>query len=205
MADPPHIAFGRREIAQCLVHRDLCRDRVVRAQYAGDHGLRSRAAGPSAKSFGACADAALVPLCHCRRAGVRDSRNPAAQRIHLFQVLASHEHRRKNLMRFWRERGASSLWRPALNFIVDPLQLFRPARLFRRDVFDRHPHAGRRPDPEPAVRHRLHGHLACDSLPAERYRRRLGVRSLKLAMTGSNSHEQSFRAGGGACSGIRGG
>ena len=45
--------------------------------------------GPSARRSARGAAASAVPLCHRRGAGVRDSRNPAAQRIHLFQVLMS--------------------------------------------------------------------------------------------------------------------
>ena len=40
MADPANIAFGRAEMRLRAVHSRLCRHRLVRAEYAGDHGLR---------------------------------------------------------------------------------------------------------------------------------------------------------------------
>ena len=46
-----------------------------------------------------------------------------------------------------------------------------PARAaVSRRCIRRTPHAGRRADPEPAVRHRLHGDLARDPFPAKRHR-----------------------------------
>src|SRR6266702_1081856 len=61
-------------------------------------------------------------------ARVRDSRHPAAQRIHLFQVLMNSAG--KNLLRLLCASAAIVLSAAALNYVVDPLQLFRPARLF---------------------------------------------------------------------------
>src|SRR5689334_16987892 len=70
----------------------------------------------------------MVPLCHRRGAGVRDSRNPATQRIHLFQVLMGSVS--KNLLKYLGSSALILLTAAALNFVVDPLQLFRPSRLF---------------------------------------------------------------------------
>ena len=86
MADPTNIAFGRAEIAYALFIAIYAAIAWFAPNTQDHHGLRSRATGRSAKSCG-LADAALVPLRHRRRAGVRDSRHPAAQRIHLLQVL----------------------------------------------------------------------------------------------------------------------
>ena len=72
-------------------------------------------------------------------AGVRDSRNPAAQRIHLFQVLMRNAQPPEICSGLLCASAAHRAAAAALlNFVVDPLQLFRPARLFRGDVFAGH-------------------------------------------------------------------
>jgi hypothetical protein len=80
----------------------------------------------------------------------------------------------------------------ALNFIVDPLQLFGPARLFAAmySQDSRMQDAG-------LIRSQDFDTVFMGTSLAIHFRqsdidRLLGVRSLKLAMTGSNSHEQSF-------------
>src|ERR1700709_182148 len=72
------------------------------------------------------AAAAGLPLCGGGDAGLRRARNFAAQRIHLFQVLMNPVS--KNLLRLLCASAAIIVSAAALNFIVDPLQLFRPAR-----------------------------------------------------------------------------
>ena len=79
-----------------------------------------------------------------------------------------------------------------LNFVVDPLQLFRPARLFAAmySTDSRMQNAG-------LIRSQDFDTVFMGTSLAIHYRqsdidRALGVRSLKLAMTGSNSKEQSF-------------
>src|SRR6201994_2722648 len=74
------------------------------------------------------AAAAGLPLCSRSDAGLRHSRHFAAQRIHLFQVLMNPA--LKNLLRLLCASAAIIAAAATLNFIVDPLQLFRPARLF---------------------------------------------------------------------------
>ena len=80
----------------------------------------------------------------------------------------------------------------ALNFVVDPLQLFRPARLFPAMYSDdtRMQNAG-------LIRSQPFDTAFMGTSLAIHFRqsdidRVLGGRSLKLAMTGSNSREQSF-------------
>ena len=80
----------------------------------------------------------------------------------------------------------------ALNFVVDPLQLFRPARLFPAmySTDSRMQDAG-------LIRSQDFDTVFMGTSLAIHFRqsdidRMLGVRSLKLSMTGSNSHEQSF-------------
>src|SRR6185503_2083359 len=133
---------------------------------------------------------AAVPLCHRSGAGVRDSRNPAAQRIHLFQVLMSVAS--KNLWRVLCAAAAIVLMAAALNFVVDPLQLFRPARwlpaMYSAD--SRMQDAG-------LIRSQQFDTVFMGTSLAIHFRqsdidRALDVRSLKLAMTGSNSREQGF-------------
>ena len=79
-----------------------------------------------------------------------------------------------------------------LNFVVDPLQLFRPARLFAAmySTDSRMQNAG-------LIRSQQFDTVFMGTSLAIHFRqsdidRALGVRSLKLAMTGSNSKEQSF-------------
>src|SRR6267154_5498540 len=152
------------------------------------------------------AAAAAVPLRHRRRACVRDSRNPAAQRIHLFQVLehdpgkwervSRKDHlmntARDNLLRFLCASGLIIVMAAALNFVVDPLQFFRPARLFAAmySPDSRMQDAG-------LIRSQDFNTVFMGTSLAIHFRqsdidRLLGVRSVKLAMTGSNSREQSF-------------
>ncbi|WP_312014434.1 hypothetical protein [Bradyrhizobium sp. AUGA SZCCT0283] len=80
----------------------------------------------------------------------------------------------------------------ALNFVVDPLQLFRPARWFPAmySVDSRMQDAG-------LIRSQQFDTVLMGTSLAIHFRqsdidRALGVRSLKLAMTGSNSREQGF-------------
>ncbi len=77
----------------------------------------------------------------------------------------------KNLLRFLCASVAVMLLAAALNFVVDPLQLFRPARFCSAAMYSqdsRMQDAGliRSQD----FRHGLHGHLAGDPFPAERHR-----------------------------------
>src|ERR1700750_548853 len=64
-----------------------------------------------------------------RRACLRHPRHPAAQRVHLFQVLMSAAASR--LLRLLGASAAIMLAAAALNYVVDPLQLLRPATLLR--------------------------------------------------------------------------
>jgi len=98
----------------------------------------------------------------------------------------------KLLLRFL---GASLLTLAAaatLNFVVDPLQLFRPAKLFAAmySPDSRMQDAG-------LIRSQDFDTVFMGTSLAIHFRqsdidRLLGVRSLKLSMTGSSSHEQSF-------------
>ena len=167
MADPSRIAFGRLEIAQAVfiaIHAAIAWfGPNTQAVMGYDHANRKVGEGLSGWKM-----RPRFILCNRCRAGVRNSRNPAAQRIHLFQVLMGNPG--KSLPRFLSAVALVILSAVALNYVVDPLQLFRPGSRFRCDVFVGQPLAGRRTDPQPAVRRRLHGHLACASLPPERYR-----------------------------------
>jgi hypothetical protein len=98
----------------------------------------------------------------------------------------------KNLLRFLGACGLVLVAAAALNFAVDPLQLFRPARavpaMYSPD--SRMQDAG-------LIRSQDFDTVFMGTSLAIHFRqsdidRRLGVKSLKLAMTGSNSHEQSF-------------
>jgi hypothetical protein len=98
----------------------------------------------------------------------------------------------KNLVRFLCASAAVILLAAALNFVVDPLQYFRPARLF---------HAMYSPDSRMQNAGLIHSQhydtVFMGTSLAIHFRqsdidRILGGRSVKLAMTGSNSHEQSF-------------
>src|ERR1700733_3910515 len=97
-----------------------------------------------------------------------------------------------NLFRFLGASGLVMLLAVALNFTVDPLQLFRPARLFAAmySPDSRMQDAG-------LIRSQHFDTAFMGTSLAIHYRqsdidRMLGVRSLKLAMTGSTAHEQSF-------------
>lgn len=98
----------------------------------------------------------------------------------------------KNLLRFLCASALVILTAAALTFIVDPLQLFRPARLFPAmySQDSRMQNAG-------LIRSQPFDTAFMGTSLAIHFRqsdidRMLGVRSLKLTMTGSNSHEQSF-------------
>jgi hypothetical protein len=98
----------------------------------------------------------------------------------------------KNLLRFLSASALIILAVAALNFVVDPLQLFRPARLFAAmySPDSRMQDAG-------LIRSQQFDTVFMGTSLAIHFRqsdidRLLGVRSLKLAMTGSNSREQSF-------------
>src|SRR5450432_1211129 len=132
----------------------------------------------------------MVSLRKCRGVGFRDSRNPAAQRIHLFSVLITNS--AKNLLRFLCTCASVIAGAAALNFVVDPLQLFRPARLFAAmySPDTRMQNAG-------LINSQDFDTVFMGTSLAIHYRqsdidKALGVRSLKLAMTGSDCHEQSF-------------
>jgi hypothetical protein len=98
----------------------------------------------------------------------------------------------KNLWRFLCATAAIVLSAAALNFVVDPLQLFRPARLFPAmySADSRMQDAGliRSQDFDTAF---MGTSLAIHFRQSD-IDRALGVRSLKLSMSGSNSREQSF-------------
>lgn len=98
----------------------------------------------------------------------------------------------KNLLRLFGASAGILLSAAALNFIVDPLQIFRPARLFAAmySTDTRLQNAG-------LIQSQDFDTVFMGTSLAIHFRqsdidRALGVRSLKLAMTGSNSHEQSF-------------
>jgi hypothetical protein len=98
----------------------------------------------------------------------------------------------KNLLRFLCASAALLLCAAALTFIVDPLQLFRPARLFAAMYSSdtRMQNAG-------LIRSQAFDTVFMGTSLAIHFRQSdidqaLDVRSLKLAMTGTNSHEQSF-------------
>jgi hypothetical protein len=98
----------------------------------------------------------------------------------------------KNLFRLLCASAAIIVSAAALNFVVDPLQLFRPARLFAAgySLDTRMQNAG-------LIRSQQYDTVFMGTSLGIHYRqsdidRILGVRSLKLSMTGSNSVEQSF-------------
>lgn len=98
----------------------------------------------------------------------------------------------KNLWRFLCATVAIVLMAAALNFAVDPLQLFRPARLFPAMYS-----ADSRMQDAGLIRSQDFDTVFMGTSLAIHFRqsdidRALGVRSLKLAMTGSNSREQGF-------------
>src|SRR3982075_4043857 len=98
----------------------------------------------------------------------------------------------KNLLRLLCASGLIIVMAAALNFVVDPLQLFSPARLFPAmySLDSRMQDAG-------LIRSQDFDTVFMGTSLAIHFRqsdidRLLGVRSVKLAMTGSNSGEQSF-------------
>lgn len=98
----------------------------------------------------------------------------------------------KNLWRFLCATAAIVLMAAALNFVVDPLQLFRPSRLFPAmySADSRMQNAG-------LIRSQDFDTVFMGTSLAIHFRqsdidRALGVRSLKLSMSGANSREQSF-------------
>jgi len=98
----------------------------------------------------------------------------------------------KNLLRFLGASALIIIAVAALNFVVDPLQLLRPARVFAAmySPDSRMQDAG-------LIRSQEFDTVFMGTSLAIHFRqsdidRLLGVRSLKLAMTGSNSREQSF-------------
>jgi hypothetical protein len=98
----------------------------------------------------------------------------------------------KNLFRFLAASALIVAAVVALNFTVDPLQLFRPARLFAAmySLDSRMQNAG-------LIRSQPFDTVFMGTSLAIHFRqsdidRLLGVRSLKLAMSGSTSPEQSF-------------
>jgi hypothetical protein len=97
-----------------------------------------------------------------------------------------------NLLRFLGAAAAIIAVAVGLNFMVDPLQLFRPARLFAAmySPDTRMQDAG-------LIRSQDFDTVFMGTSLAIHFRqsdidRIVGGRSLKLSMTGSNSHEQSF-------------
>jgi hypothetical protein len=97
-----------------------------------------------------------------------------------------------NLLRFLVATAAIIVMAPGLNFLVDPLQLFRPARLFAAmySPDTRMQDAG-------LIRSQEFDTVLMGTSLAIHFRqsdvdRIIGGRSLKLSMTGSNSHEQTF-------------
>lgn len=98
----------------------------------------------------------------------------------------------KNLLRFLGVSATLLVSAAALTFIVDPLQLFRPARLFAAMYSSdtRMQNAG-------LIRSQAFDTVFMGTSLAIHFRqseidKALDVRSVKLAMTGTNSHEQSF-------------
>jgi hypothetical protein len=98
----------------------------------------------------------------------------------------------KNLLRLLCAAAAMIMLTAALNYVVDPLQLFRPARLFAAvySPDSRMQDAG-------LIRSQQFDTAFMGTSLAIHFRqsdidKALGVRSLKLAMTGSTSKEQSF-------------
>src|ERR1700760_983998 len=97
----------------------------------------------------------------------------------------------KNLIRFLCASVLVVLTAALLNFVVDPLQLFRPARLFAAMYShdSRLQNAGLiRSQPFDTV---FMGTSLAIYFRQSDIDRALGVRSLKLAMSGSSSREQA--------------
>ena len=98
----------------------------------------------------------------------------------------------KNLLRFLGVSALLMLTAAALNFVVDPLQLFRSSRLFPAMYS-----ADTRMQDAGLIRSQPFDTAFMGTSLAIHFRQRdidriLGGRSLKLSMTGSNSREQSF-------------
>jgi hypothetical protein len=98
----------------------------------------------------------------------------------------------KNLLKFLCASALIMLTAAALNFAVDPLQLFRPSRLFPA-VYS----ADTRMQDAGLIRSQEFDTAFMGTSLAIHFRQRdidriLGGRSLKLSMTGSSSREQSF-------------
>jgi len=98
----------------------------------------------------------------------------------------------KSLIKFLAAVVAVLVAAPVLTFIVDPLQLFRPARVVDAmySIDSRMQNAG-------LIHSQTFDTVFMGTSLAIHFRqsdmdKALGVRSLKLAMSGSNSHEQSF-------------
>jgi hypothetical protein len=116
-----------------------------------------------------------------------DGWEPVFRKDHDVMTTAS-----KYLLRFLCASGLIIVMAAALNFVVDPLQLFRPARWFAAmySPDSRMQEAG-------LIRSQDFDTVFMGTSLAIHFRqsdidRLLGVRSVKLAMTGSNSREQSF-------------
>ena len=189
MADPSNIVFGREEIAALVLVSIYAALVWLAPNTQGimgyDHGNRRVGEAPEGRT-----DAAAVPLWRVAGACVRDSRHPEPQRIHLFPVLmrGTFTHLRRLLL----ASIACVLGAAALTFVVDPLQLFRPSRLVAPFYSDdtRVQNAG-------LIRSQSFDTAFMGTSLAIHFRqsdidRALGVHSLKLAMTGSNSRQQGF-------------
>ena len=130
------------------------------------------------------AAAAAVPLRDRGGAGVRDSRNPAAQRIHLFQVLMSAVAQKPAAVSR-RERVSVIAGGGGAQFRRRSAAAVPAGAAVHRDVFARQPHAECRPDPQPGFDTVFMGtslaiHFRQSDID------RSSASSLKLAMTGSN-------------------
>ena len=119
---------------------------------------------------------------------IRKSGNRFSEKIMLKQRSAA----ARNLIRFLSASLLVILMAIALNFIVDPLQVFRPARLFvaMYSPDSRLQDAG-------LIRSQDFDTVLMGTSLAIHFRqsdidRMLGVKSLKLALNGSNSREQVF-------------
>ena len=119
----------------------------------------------------------------------RKSGNRFSEKVMLRQRMSTPA---KDLLRFLSASIFIILALVALNFVVDPLQLFRPARLFAAmySPDSRMQDAG-------LIRSQDFDAVFMGTSLAIHFRqsdidRLLGVKSLKLSMTGSTSHEQSF-------------
>src|SRR5436190_23105512 len=110
------------------------------------------------------------------------------------EIMRKHEMSRstKNLLKLLCAAAAIVLSAAALTYVVDPLQLFRPARLFAA-LYS----ADTRLQDAGLIRSQRFDTVFIGTSLAIHFRqsdidKALGVRSVKLAMTGSNSREQGF-------------